>query len=111
MADGGVINVVSSRCKKICGVFMLFVSSFQVFTFLHDFQLLLAQTPCFFNYSAMHWYTFEFLWHPCSFSYIVWLPHALFSAIVSFTVQIFPRLADILHKNVADLNAQDDRDW
>ena len=34
MADGGVIKVVSSRCKKICsGVFMLFVLSFQVFTF------------------------------------------------------------------------------
>ena len=45
MADGGVINVVSSRCKKICGVFMLFVLSFQVFTFLHCFQLLSAQTP------------------------------------------------------------------
>ena len=29
MADGGFINVVSSRCREICGVFMLFVSSFQ----------------------------------------------------------------------------------
>jgi hypothetical protein len=33
MADGGVIKVVSLRCKKICGVFMLFVLSFQVFIF------------------------------------------------------------------------------
>ena len=33
MADGGFINVVSSRCREICGVFMLFVLSFQVFIF------------------------------------------------------------------------------
>ena len=90
---------------------MLFVLSFQVFTFLHCFQLLSAQTPCFFNCSAMHWYTFAFLWHPCSFSCIVWLPHVFIGAIVSSSVQISSRLADTLHKNVADLNAQDDRDW
>ena len=82
--------------ESLCFLYSAFKCLYLV---LHCFQLLSAQTPCFFNYSAMHWYTFEFLWHPCSFSYIVWLPHALFSAIVSFTVQIFPRLADILHKS------------
>ena len=33
MADGGVIKVVSSRRRKIRRIFMLFVLSFQVFTF------------------------------------------------------------------------------
>jgi hypothetical protein len=109
MADGGVIKVVSSRCKKICGVFMLFVSSFQVFTILHCFQLLSAQTPRFFNSSVMQWYTFEFLWHPCSFSYIVWMH--LLAQLVPLPSKYLRGWQTFCVKMVADLNAQDDRDW
>jgi hypothetical protein len=111
MADGGVINVVSSRCKKICGVFMLFVLSFQVFTFLHCFQLLLAQTPAsliillcigihlsFYGFLVVLVISFGFPMH--CLAQLFPLPSKYFRGWQTFCIKV-----------PGDLNAQDDRDW